>query len=161
MRTSNINLYVYTWTHLYIEEINQYTSSQVTSKKVNFRGHQGLNGAMKLTQHWFYWCLQNPNVRFALQPLGQCGWNESKTCEISQQKNVSPWNGSWDWGGAAPALAGSIPRGWRLFASVVKSFFRIVLEAVQSNCHRHAKVVLFHLRTFKAAALFQHIGDTL
>lgn len=78
---------------------------------------------MKLTQHWFYWCLQNPNVRFALQPLGHCGWNESKTCEISQQKQVSPWNGSWDWGGAAPALAGSIPRGWRLFASAVKSFF--------------------------------------
>lgn len=40
--------------------------------------------------------------------------------------------------------------------------FTIALKPAQSNYHQHANVrlVLIHLCAFKAATLFQHIGDT-
>lgn len=40
----------------------------------------------------------------------------------SQQKNVSPWNGSYDWGEATPVLTGSLLSGVRTVCQCSKTF---------------------------------------
>lgn len=60
---------------MYTEERIQSPFSQVASQTRNFRGHLRLSDAMKLILlcSGFISSFKNQNVRFALQPLGQCG----------------------------------------------------------------------------------------